>query len=194
MPSTSYRAGFNRGAVRKGFGLIELMITVAIMAILATIAAPSFNSIIRGNRVSTQTNDFLTAVKYARNESITRTRGVTVCAADTTTSALPTKCGASSDWSTGWIVFIDDSLGATTPDPIAAADVLRTWVGNKNNSLLPNSAQTFVRFNPRGQSKTNTTVPVTFTLKPKTGCTGEQQREIVVTALGASSSKQVVCS
>ena len=151
MPSRLNQTFPSRFA-QSGFGLVELMITVAILAILAAMAFPSYNYMIRGNRVSTEANDFLSALNYARNESITRTRGVTLCAADTTGGSTPTACGGSTVWTKGWMVFIDDTAGATTPTAIDPAAVLRTWIGNPHNTLLPNAAQTFVRFNPRGLS------------------------------------------
>lgn len=78
-------------AHNKGFTLIEMMVTVAIMAIVATIAAPSFVDMIRNNRVTTAANDVLSAMQLARSEAIRQRRPITVCAgADA--------CTDSTDW------------------------------------------------------------------------------------------------
>ncbi|MEZ5461970.1 GspH/FimT family pseudopilin [Dokdonella sp.] len=178
-----------------GFGLIELIIVISIIAILTAMATPSFSNLIRGNRVKTQANDFLSASNYARNEAITRSRGVTLCAADTRNSAVPAACGSSTDWTLGWMVFVDDTVGdGATPVAIDVDDVLRTWEGNSKNTLIPDSAITFVRYNPRGLTN-NITGQVTFTLKPASDCSARQQRSIVISELGRSSSKVVeTCS
>ncbi len=55
-----------------GFTLIELMVTLSVMAILATLAAPSFTSLIQNSRTTTQTNELVAALNLARSEAVKR--------------------------------------------------------------------------------------------------------------------------
>lgn len=59
-----------------GFTLIELIVTLAIAAILVTWGIPSFTQLIRTNRITAQTNEFVTTVNLARSEAVRR--GATV--------------------------------------------------------------------------------------------------------------------
>ena len=75
----------------RGFTLIELVITILIVAVLMTIAIPSFNNTIRQNRFTTQINELVTALNFARSEAIKRGKSVTV---------TPNAGG----WTSGWVV------------------------------------------------------------------------------------------
>lgn len=55
-----------------GITLIELMVTIAVIAILATIAVPSFQEIVKRNQISAQTNELIALIHLARNEAIRR--------------------------------------------------------------------------------------------------------------------------
>lgn len=87
----------------KGFTAIELMVTVAIIAVLAAIAAPSFKPLIERWKVRQVTEELQSTFYVARSEAIKRGgNGITILrnqctAADTDTSL----------WSCGWIVFAD---------------------------------------------------------------------------------------
>lgn len=85
-----------------GFTLIELMITLSVMAILMAIALPNFQSFVQNSRITTQANSFITALMLARSEAVKRGSTVTVCR-----STNGTGCSGVGNWENGWLVFVD---------------------------------------------------------------------------------------
>lgn len=64
----------------QGFTLIELMVTLAVAAILLAIATPSFTSIINSNRLASAANEMVAVIQTARMEAVRRNTTVSVCA------------------------------------------------------------------------------------------------------------------
>ena len=67
----------------RGFTLIELMVTIAVMAIIAMMAAPSFIQTIRINQLASETRDFVDLLAETRSEAILK-QGERVVALDST--------------------------------------------------------------------------------------------------------------
>jgi type IV fimbrial biogenesis protein FimT len=82
-----------------GFTLIELMVTLAILAIVLTVAIPNFSSFQASSRLSAQANDLVTVLNYARVEALKRGSRVSVCK-----SSSGTSCATGGNWEQGWIV------------------------------------------------------------------------------------------
>lgn len=100
-----------------GFTLVELMVTIAVLAILLAIGIPSFAALIASNRLTSATNELVAALQTGRTEAIRRNARITVC------PAAPTDNGCSGAWRDGWIAFIDQTRGSA-PAPESANDIL----------------------------------------------------------------------
>lgn len=97
--------------MRKNIGLtlLELMVGIAVAAVVAALAAPSFDRLIASTRLNAQTTEFLSALLYARTEALKRNMNVSVCRTPNP-AANPPACGVNNDgggWASGWLVFSD---------------------------------------------------------------------------------------
>lgn len=106
-----------------GFTLMELMVTVAIVAILAMAAAPSMRDFVIRNRSSAASNEFIGSVLRARNEAASRNSCMTMCVSSNGSSCVG---AAETAWNKGWIVFSNPACDASVVNPVATTDVLLT--------------------------------------------------------------------
>lgn len=100
----------------RGFTLLELMIAVAVLAILAAAATPSMGAIINNNRLRAATNETIAMLQAARIEAIRTNRRTVACLSANPGADLPA-CNAAG--SNGWVVFQDadhdGALGESEP-------------------------------------------------------------------------------
>jgi len=136
---------------QSGFTLTELMITLAIMAILLALAIPSFESLIASSRISTTTNDFHAALSQARSEAIRRGQRVTVCI-----SANGVQCANAGGWEQGWISFVDVTRAGITANVDPLDTLLQASTASPAGIFVQGqpAVSQYVSFSSDGQSRT----------------------------------------
>lgn len=134
---------------RAGFTLVELMVTVAIAAILLSLGVPSFQEYIRNSRLVSRTNDFIGALHLARSEAIKRGGRVTLCK-----SADGATCASSGGYEQGWIVFVDANNDATVSSSTAVIRAYEAIPPGAGITLTGNSnVESYVSYTADGKTK-----------------------------------------
>jgi len=147
----------------RGFTLVELMVTVTVLAILLAIAVPSFDGVRVSNRLTGYATALATSSQLARSEAIKRDAAVTLCA-----SANGTACDASGGWEAGWIVI----SGTTVLQRQQAVDA--------GYRMVDSGGANSIAFESTGVGATQ----ATFTICRASPAPGAQERVVQISATG----------
>ncbi|GMR14714.1 MAG: GspH/FimT family pseudopilin [Gammaproteobacteria bacterium] len=159
-----------------GFTMLELMITITIIAIGLSLAVPSIRDTMANNQVAVANNSIVSGINLARSEAITRGNAVAVCPSNTGNGCNNGK------WNRGWIVF-DDTDGNAT---LVTAEIIR--VNSRNETVNRTGFAGTIVFQPDG----TTTLGTAQTMKicyADTGVTNKC-RSITISRFGSVSSQE----
>lgn len=144
----------------RGFSLIELMVVIAIAAIMVTLAAPSFVQLITKSNVSSAVNIFMADMRFARSEAVRRGGAVIMCRSDDPEATTP-HCNTNegpggNGWVSGWIIFEDRNSNL---DYNSATDQLlrvQAPINNIDTILEHSSGSTKFQFTAMGRMRSLT--------------------------------------
>src|SRR5712691_7496890 len=125
----------HRAARLRGFTIIELMITLTVLAVFLTLAAPSMRDLVIASQVRTTASDLYESVILARSEAIKRAANVDL---------IP----VSGNWQNGWTV----QAGATV---LQSRDATPNVTVTPKTSNLATPLSTIITFSMDGRQSTD---------------------------------------
>ncbi len=162
---------------QNGFTLVELLLVVAMFAVLLMVAVPSFNNSIERNTSRSTMADFITAMAYARSEAVRRGEEFSVIT-----------ISGSADWSDGWCV-----LSKIQADSISSGDsctdvvsVVRVFEGYENLYVTGMSSTSRYDFDEKGHlDSASEEIHICGTKN--------MGRRVLVTAMGQALAQECTC-
>lgn len=163
---------YRTGTGYRGLTLPEMMITLAVVFILVTIAVPSFKDLLADRRVASFTQELYGSLMLARSEAVKRRSPVSLCKSSNGTGCTD----SADDWQTGWLIFEDEDADGdldTEDRPIRVFDALPDVV-----AMDWNNGDT-LGFNSQGQARQ----AGSFTIC-EPNATGFEVRQVIVSMTG----------
>lgn len=112
-----------------GFTIIELMIAIALLAVVLVIGVPSFTSTIERNNLATKNNILVSDLSIARSEAIKRGQSITLCKS---IDGINCSTDASVGYENGWIIFAEQPV---TVHALGSRDVANEELLRVQNAL-----------------------------------------------------------
>lgn len=156
----------NRPLRARGFTLTEALVVIAMLAIVVTIAAPSFASLIGSMNSKSAAFDLINDLTLARSEAIKRNRTVTVQA-------------LGGVWANGWEVVVDAQTLRARPALPSALSI--------------GGAPAQLQFRPNGRISDDT-APANLTWSIASTNSGVTSRCVVISPTGSARSTHGGCS
>lgn len=171
-----------------GFTLIEVMVTLAIAAILATMAAPMLSGFLARSQMNAVANDLTGALQMARMEAVSRNTCVSICRRATSGAA---QCaGDEGAWSSGWLVYespsCDGAVAVTDPPADKTLRAREAVPSSISVNTSDGTAPAVIGFTPRGVplSAAFAFTNGTIWLKDSRFADGSLDRQVVLSRAG----------
>ena len=136
---------------QNGFTLLELVITLSIVAILASFLPSVSAAFIYSNKVTAAINKVAADMSYARTEAITRNQNVELCK---TLNGI--ECIRAMQWESGWMIFVDENKNRKREMSEAVLRYQQA-INTVNITYRGTASSHYIRFRPDGATGVNGT-------------------------------------
>jgi len=159
-----------------GFTLVELMVTIAVAAIVVAVGVPSFLRTLARHTIASQAEELQDAVRVGRNEAMKRSGPVVLCR---TEESNPSHCaGSGGSWQT-WVLFTDAARSGT----FAAGDSMLRQHQDASKRTTVTADAASILFEATGIAHADTG-PAVIVLAERGAADPAQQRQVCVNPRG----------
>lgn len=165
--------------IETGVTLIELLIVVAITAILAALAAPSFSIMLAKRSAVAAAQSLVSDMRLARSEALKRSTRTVICRSTDGESCA----GTAGSWSVGWIVFVDrdSSSGVSAGDDLLRVQEALPNIATIRYDAVPANTLHSFKYEPTGWAKA---ASLTLNVTPRGDVSNAASRLVCVSVTG----------
>jgi type IV fimbrial biogenesis protein FimT len=127
----------NQNKPDSGFTQIEMMIAIAILAILTVVAMPAVGSFMQRNTLLGASNSMITSLNFTRSQAVTSNQRIIMCASSNIHSDDPL-CDGGNQWHDGWLIYADENSNneRNSGEPILRVDELPDGISDHLSSYV----------------------------------------------------------